>query len=296
MNSTITLKQSASPKQKISNKSTIEETFPVIGITCAFCAVSVESTLKSLPGVQKSTVNFADQSAWVSYDPKGTTPEIFKNSLQAIGYDLVIDLENKDSLKEGAQEKLYKSLRQRTIGASLLSLPIVLIGMFFMNLPYANWIMMFLSTPVLFYFGKPFFTNAWKQARHKKANMDTLVAISTGSAWAFSVFNTIYPAYWINRGLQAHVYFEAAAIIIAFISVGKLLEERAKSKTSSAHARQIAVIGQITPSIKECYRVEKTKTLFYLFIPSGTIFYSIPKWAGLNSVLRCLELEGAISR
>jgi copper chaperone CopZ len=108
MNSTITLKQPASPKQKISNKSTIEETFPVTGMTCASCAVRVESTLKSISGVQEATVNFADQSSRVSYDPKVTTPEIFKNNIQSIGYDLVIDLENKNSLKEEAQEKHRK--------------------------------------------------------------------------------------------------------------------------------------------------------------------------------------------
>ena len=106
--------------------------------------------------------------------------------------------------------------------------------MFFMNMPYGNWIMMALATLVVFYFGRSFFINAWKQARHGKANMDTLVALSTGIAWLFSAFNTIYPEFWHNRGLHAHVYFEAAAVVIAFISLGKMLEEKAKSNTSSA--------------------------------------------------------------
>jgi P-type Cu2+ transporter len=234
MNSTITRKKPVISHQKISNNFLTKEIFPVTRMTCASCAVSVESTLNSLSGIKEASVNFADQSVKISYDPTNTTPEIFKKSIQAIGYDLIVDSANKDSLKEEAQRKVYQSIRRRTIGASLLSLPIVLIGMFFKNLPYANWIMMFLSAPVLFYFGKTFFINAWKQARHRKANMDTLVAVSTGSAWFFSIFNTIYPAYWINQGLQADVYFEAASVVIAFISVGKLLEERAKSKTSSA--------------------------------------------------------------
>ena len=101
--------------------------------------------------------------------------------------------------------------------------------------------MMILATPVVFYFGRNFFANAWKQAKHKKANMDTLVALSTGAAWLFSFFNTIYPAYWEQRGLLAQVYFEAAAVVIAFISLGKLLEERAKSNTSSAIKKLIGL-------------------------------------------------------
>ncbi|MCK7555334.1 copper-translocating P-type ATPase [Chitinophaga sedimenti] len=116
----------------------------------------------------------------------------------------------------------------------MLAAPVVVIGMFFMNMPYANWIMLSLSAPVVLWLGRSFFVNAWKQARHGKANMDTLVALSTGIAFAFSLFNTIYPQYWHSRGLHAHVYFEAAAVIIAFISLGKLMEERAKSNTSSA--------------------------------------------------------------
>lgn len=209
-------------------------TFPVLEMTCAACAVSVESMLKSTAGVLDAGVNFANQSAWVTYDPDIATPQTLQTAIRAIGYDLVIDTENQHEVKETAQRKAYEALKKRTIWSSLLSLPVVIIGMFFMNIPYANWIMMALATPVVFYFGRSFFVNAAKQARFRKANMDTLVALSTGIAWLFSAFNTIYPAYWHQRGLHAHVYFEAAAVIIAFISLGKLLEERAKSNTSSA--------------------------------------------------------------
>jgi len=209
-------------------------TFPVLEMTCAACAVSVESMLKSTAGVLDAGVNFANQSAWVTYDPDLATPQTLQTAIRAIGYDLVIDTENQQEVKETAQRKAYEALKKRTIWSSLLSLPVVIIGMFFMNIPNANWIMMALATPVVFYFGRSFFVNAAKQARFRKANMDTLVALSTGIAWLFSAFNTIYPAYWHQRGLHAHVYFEAAAVIIAFISLGKLLEERAKSNTSSA--------------------------------------------------------------
>src|SRR5690606_32385495 len=114
------------------------------------------------------------------------------------------------------------------------SIPTVVIGMFFMNMPYANYIMWALATPVVIIFGKQFFVNAWKQAKHRSANMDTLVALSTGVAYLFSTFNTVFPSYWHNKGLHARVYFEAAAVVIAFILLGKLLEEKAKGNTSSA--------------------------------------------------------------
>jgi Cu2+-exporting ATPase len=102
-----------------------------------------------------------------------------------------------------------------------------------MDMPYANWIMLVLSLPVL-WLGRNFYINAKKQAQHGKANMDTLVALSTGIAFLFSVFNTLNPHFFHERGLHAHVYYEAAIMIIVFILLGKLLEERAKSNTSSA--------------------------------------------------------------
>ncbi|WP_142684951.1 heavy metal translocating P-type ATPase [Chitinophaga polysaccharea] len=219
----------------------IKETFPVLEMTCAACAVSVESMLKSVPGVQDAGVNFANQTAWVQYNHESVTPEALQNAIRSIGYDLLIEKENQEAAKEEAQHRHYQEIKRRTVWSSVLSLPVVIIGMFFMNMPYGNWIMMALATPVVFILGRSFFVNAWKQARHGKANMDTLVALSTGIAWLFSAFNTIYPQFWHQRGLHPHVYFEAAAVVIAFISLGKLLEERAKSNTSSAIKKLIGL-------------------------------------------------------
>lgn len=212
----------------------IKETFPVLEMSCASCAVSVASMLQSTPGVQEASVNYADQTARVAYDRDNITPEALRNVIRSIGYDLVIDENNREQVQEQAQQDHYRTLKRRTIAALLLSAPVVVIGMFLMDMPYANWIMLLLSTPVIFYFGRQFFVNAWKQARHGKANMDTLVALSTGIAWIFSVFNTLFPDYWHARGLHAHVYFEAAAVVVAFISLGRMLEEKAKSNTSAA--------------------------------------------------------------
>lgn len=210
------------------------EIFPVLEMTCAACAISVESMLKASTGVTDASVNFANQTATVSYDKSLATPEDLQKVVQSIGYDLVVNAEDPAAIQEEAQREHYKEVRHRTIWASALSLPIVIIGMFFMDMPYGNWISMLLAAPVVFYFGRNYFSNAWKQARHGKSNMDTLVALSTGIAFAFSTFNTLNPEFWHSRGIHAHVYFEAAAVIIAFISLGKLLEERAKSSTSSA--------------------------------------------------------------
>ncbi len=227
---------------QMTNIKTIKKTLPVTGMSCAACAGSVESILQAQPGIVNAAVNFAGSTVAVEYAPNEISPDQLKAAVQSIGYDLIIE-EGEDvaeQLEEIQTNKLH-TLRQKTLWAAILSAPIVIIGMFFMEMPYANWIMWALSTPVILFFGRQFFINAWKQAQHRKANMDTLVALSTGIAYLFSVFNTIYPAFWHSRGLHAHTYFEAAAVIIAFILLGKLLEENAKSNTSSAIKKLIGL-------------------------------------------------------
>jgi len=219
---------------KSSKNPTAHQTFPVLEMTCAACAVSVESMLKATKGVMDAGVNYANQSAWVDFDKTVTTPLDLQNAVRSIGYDLVVDVEDPQAIQEESQRKNYEEIKQRTIWSAVLALPIVVIGMFFMDLPYGNYISMALAAPVVFYGGRNFFIHAFKQARHGKANMDTLVALSTGIAFLFSVFNTFYPQFWLSRGIHPHVYYEAAAVVIVFISLGKVLEERAKSKTSSA--------------------------------------------------------------
>ncbi|TDE09396.1 MULTISPECIES: heavy metal translocating P-type ATPase [Dyadobacter] len=227
--------------KKASNKY-IKKTFPVLGMTCAACAVSVESMLKSAKGVQDAGVNYANQTAWAEYDGETVKPVDLQSLIRSVGYDLIVDSEDPQQEQQDAQLRHYKELKKRTFWAALLSFPIVIIGMFFMDtMPYGNWIMMALSAPIVFYLGRSFFINAFKQAKYGKANMDTLVALSTGIAFVFSAFNTIYPEFWHNRGLHAHVYYEAAAVVIAFISLGKLLEEKAKSNTSSAIKKLIGL-------------------------------------------------------
>ncbi|WP_047418645.1 cation-translocating P-type ATPase [Cellulophaga sp. Hel_I_12] len=211
----------------------IKESFPVTGMTCASCASSVESVLKHTAGVFDASVNFANSSVLVEYD-KELSPNQLQNALREVGYDIIIDAENPSEVQQELQQKHYQDIKNRTIWSAILTLPIFVLGMFFMQWEPGKWISLVLTFPILFWFGRSFFINAFKQAKHGKANMDTLVALSTGIAFIFSVFNTFFPEFWLSRGIEPHVYYEAATVIITFISLGKLLEEKAKSNTSSA--------------------------------------------------------------
>lgn len=214
---------------------TVKRTIPVTGMTCASCVSSVESMLLATPGVLKAAVNLATNTVQVQYVPGVIDERGMRKVVQSIGYDLVIEQEQSATTDlEEIQRERMRSLKQRLIASIVLSVPLVIIGMFIMHAPWANFVMWLLATPVVLVFGRQFFINAWKQARHRSANMDTLVALSTGVAYLFSVFNTMYPAFWTARGQEPHVYFEAAAVVITFILLGKFLEERAKAGTSSA--------------------------------------------------------------
>lgn len=216
-------------------------TFPVTGMTCAGCAASVESMIGAQTGVEKAEVNYATQSVKVAFHPDVVGPRNLRQSVQSIGYDLIIDTLNAQEKQKEVQQSHYKQLKRNILWATILTIPVVLIGMVFMTIPYANYIMLVLTAPVLFIAGRNFFVNAWKQAGHGRANMDTLVAMSTGIAFLFSVFNTFNPEFWHQRGLHPHVYYEAASVVIVFIMLGKLLEERAKSNTSSAIKKLIGL-------------------------------------------------------
>ena len=211
-----------------------KQTYPILGMTCASCANTVERTIKAQKGVQAASVNYANAAALVTLDTGVADVASIKRAVQGAGYDLIADTTTSPATLEEHTQKRYTALRIRTTLSILLSVPLVAIGMFAMGMANVNYIMWALATPVVFVFGRQFFTGAWKQLKHGTANMDTLVAISTGIAYLFSVFNTLNPAYWTSKGLEAHVYFEASAVVITFVLLGKLLEEKAKSNTSSA--------------------------------------------------------------
>jgi Cu2+-exporting ATPase len=227
----------------------IKKSFPVTGLGCASCAIHVESELKTHKGVVSASVNYANSSAMVEFEPGSTNADDLRSAVQSIGYDLLIE-DNSEENQEEIKQSHYHQMVRNTIGSAILAIPVVIIGMFLMDIPYANWIMLLLATPVVGWFGRYFFINAFNQAKHGSANMDTLVALSTGISWLFSTFNTIFPEIWHSRGIHPPVYFEASAVVIAFILLGKVLEERAKSNTSSAIKKLIGLQPKTVVLIK----------------------------------------------
>jgi len=215
-------------------QNTIHKIYPVTGMSCASCAISVETIAAAVPGVQQANVNYAMQALDVYFNPQQTDQVQIQKAIQQVGFDLIVADDNAFDQQEQQQQIALSQLRKQTLGAVLLTVSVVLIDMFFMHWQAAQWIMLVLTSVILFVFGKRFFVNAWKQAVHGRANMDSLVAISTGVAYLFSLFNTVNPGFWLQRGIVPHVYFEAAAVVITFILIGKLLEERAKSGTSAS--------------------------------------------------------------
>lgn len=234
------------------NTTKTTQTFPVLDMSCAACATRVEKTLNRQPGVYHAQVNYAAATATVEYNPQECTPETLKGAIQNAGYDLVIETNaQKEKIAEDAHSRKYRQLKQRTIFSLMLSVPVAIIGMCFMDWTYANYVMWILSTPVVFWLGRDFYRNAWKQLKHRTSNMDTLVAVSTGIAYTFSLFNLFWPEFWLSRGIHPHVYFEAASVIISFILLGRLLEEKAKGNTSEAIKKlmglQPATVTILTP-------------------------------------------------
>ena len=260
----------------MSEAKTIKQNFPVLEMSCAACAARVDKTLNRQPGVLKASVNYASAIATVEYEPGTCSPESLKAAVQAAGYDLLIETgqRNETEKVEEAHEQKYRNLKRRTLAAILLSLPIAVIGMFFMDMPYADYIMWILSTPVVFGLGRGFYINAWKQLKHGSANMDTLVANSTGIAYLFSLFNLFFPDFWLSRGIHPHVYFEASSVIIAFILLGRTLEERAKGNTSAAIRKLMGLQPQTvtlltTSGEQREIPIESVKAGDHLFVKPG---------------------------
>ena len=220
----------------------IKNTYPVLGMSCASCAARVDKTLNGLPGVYQATVNYATAIAQVEYNPKVCSDAILQSAVQDAGYDLLVDTgEDVTNKAEEIRLARYRKIKRRTVVALLLSLPIMVISMFFEDISSLKHVLWILATPVVFGLGREFYINAWRQLKHGTSNMDTLVAVSTGIAYTFSVFNLLFPDFWLSRGIEPHIYFEAASVIIAFILLGRLLEERAKQNTSTAIKKLIGL-------------------------------------------------------
>lgn len=210
-----------------------KQVIPVLEMSCAVCAATVEKTVREMPGVAEATVNFAANTLQVVYDPKKISLKEMQAAVQAAGYDLVIS-DNAEADAADAEHRHYVDMKRCTLGAWLFGVPVMVLSMLFHE-PSTIWvwILMLLTLPVL-YLGRSFYISGWKAARQGRANMDTLVMLSTSVSFLFSLFSTIYPQFWVSLGLVPHVYYEAVAMIIAFVLTGKLLEARAKQSTSAS--------------------------------------------------------------
>jgi P-type Cu+ transporter len=220
---------------------------PITGMTCAACANRIERTLSKHPGVSTAAVNFATERASVTFDPAVTDTGKLVETVRKAGYDAHPQSEdgNADDVLEAAHAAEYADAKRKFLVAGVLSLPVLLIAMShgaieFLNFRGVNWLQFLLTTPVVLYSGGQFYTGAWAALRHRSANMSTLIATGTGTAYIYSVLATAFPAWFVTSGHAGHdtmsvpVYFEAASVIIALILLGNLLESRAKGRTGEA--------------------------------------------------------------
>ena len=225
--------------------------YNVEGMSCASCAARLETLLNRDECVIDATVNYASKSARIIL-PQGIPNDTLQTLAQQAGFTLTQQtsvFSNTDQSKERVS-----TLRRKTIIALALSTPVFIIGMFFHHGGTAlNWISMILTAAVLGYSGNQFFVRAWQGLRHRSMTMDTLVALSTGIAFTYSAIATLIPSFLMSYGIEPHIYFESAAIIAAFILLGKLLEENAQQKTGSAIKKLIG----LRPSLARVMRDTK---------------------------------------
>ena len=216
----------------------MKKTIPVVGMACSACSANVEKKLNSLAGISSASVSLPGRSALIDYDPTTISLEKMKQAVNDIGYALVIEADR--SVAE-IEQRAYTLLRRRTLLSWLFALSVMAISMHWLPLgsrDMANQVALLLALANFMYCGREFFINAVKQLRHLTANMDTLVALSTGISFVFSCVNTFWgDALWGSRGIAWHTYFDASVMIITFVLTGRLLEERAKDATAASIRR-----------------------------------------------------------
>ena len=234
---------------------TVKVRYRVEGMSCASCAGSIQTFLSAREGVVSAAVNLASEELSLEYNPEVITPERVADDVKGLGFVLVTRDLTEEEKHDRAALRLRK-LKRNTLLSAVFTLPVVVIGMGFHHLPYGNAVMMALTLPVLAWFGREFFIVAWKRLLHFSANMDTLVAMGTGSAFIYSSFNTLFPGFLLSRGLEPHVYFEAAAVIVTFILLGRYLEERAKRRTSDAIRQLIGLAPRTARVIRNSVEKE----------------------------------------
>ena len=235
----------------------MKQTIPVIGMACSACSANVEKKLNELDGINAASVSLPGRSALVDFDPQVISLEKMKAEINTLGYDLVID---KETSVEEIEKREYVLLKRKTALSWLFSIAVMCVSMRWIDLgsrDIANQVALLIALANMLYCGRQFYVSSFRQLLHGSANMDTLVALSTGIAFLFSTFNTFWgDAVWMSRGVVWHTYFDASVMIITFVLTGRLLEEKAKDGTASS-IRQMMGMAPKTAHIVDGDKIEE---------------------------------------
>lgn len=235
----------------------MKQTIPVIGMACSACSANIEKKLNTLKGVNSASVSLPGRSALVDFDPQVISLEKMKAEINALGYDLVID---KETSVDEIEKREYVLLKRKTALSWLFSIAVMCVSMRWIDLgsrDITNQVALLIALANMLYCGRQFYVSSFRQLRHGSANMDTLVALSTGIAFLFSAFNTFWgDAVWASRGVVWHTYFDASVMIITFVLTGRLLEEKAKDGTASS-IRQMMGMAPKTAHIVDGDKIEE---------------------------------------
>ena len=235
----------------------MKQTIPVIGMACSSCSANIEKKLNTLKGVNSASVSLPGRSALIDFDPQVISLEKMKAEINALGYDLVID---KETSVDEIEKREYVLLKRKTALSWLFSIAVMCVSMRWIDLgsrDIANQVALLIALANMLYCGRQFYVSSFRQLRHGSANMDTLVALSTGIAFLFSTFNTFWgDAVWASRGVVWHSYFDASVMIITFVLTGRLLEEKAKDGTASS-IRQMMGMAPKTAHIVDGDKIEE---------------------------------------
>lgn len=235
----------------------MKQTIPVIGMACSACSANIEKKLNTLKGVNSASVSLPGRSALIDFNPQVISLEKMKAEINALGYDLVID---KETSVEEIEKREYVLLKRKTVLSWLFSIAVMCVSMRWIDLgsrDITNQVALLIALANMLYCGRQFYVSSFRQLRHGSANMDTLVALSTGIAFLFSAFNTFWgDAVWASRGVVWHTYFDASVMIITFVLTGRLLEEKAKDGTASS-IRQMMGMAPKTAHIVDGDKIEE---------------------------------------
>lgn len=235
----------------------MKQTIPVIGMACSSCSANIEKKLNTLKGVNSASVSLPGRSALIDFNPQVISLEKMKAEINALGYDLVID---KETSVDEIEKREYVLLKRKTALSWLFSIAVMCVSMRWIDLgsrDIANQVALLIALANMLYCGRQFYVSSFRQLRHGSANMDTLVALSTGIAFLFSAFNTFWgDAVWASRGVVWHTYFDASVMIITFVLTGRLLEEKAKDGTASS-IRQMMGMAPKTAHIVDGDKIEE---------------------------------------